>query len=149
MEANLEKKDVNRKDFLSMAILAIGGVISFAIGIPAVAYILGPALRKATEQNWIPLGLASKVEVGVPTLFKAKIEQKAGWITNITAGILWPCRMCAPTSAAGCVGWRIRSSSSVPATTPPSTNRAMSYPALHRNLSTNSKLRSKMISYSF
>ncbi|HSG25996.1 MAG TPA: ubiquinol-cytochrome c reductase iron-sulfur subunit [Anaerolineales bacterium] len=82
MEANLEKKDVNRKDFLSMAILAIGGVISFAIGIPAVAYILGPALRKATEQNWIPLGLASKVEVGVPTLFKAKIEQKAGWITN-------------------------------------------------------------------
>ncbi len=82
MEANLEKKDVNRKDFLSMAILAIGGVISFAIGIPAVAYILGPALRKATEQNWIPLGAVSKVEVGVPTLFKAKIEQKAGWITN-------------------------------------------------------------------
>jgi Rieske Fe-S protein len=82
MEANLEKKDVNRKDFLSMAILAIGGVISFAIGIPAVAYILGPALRKANEQNWIPLGAASKVEVGVPTLFKAKIEQKAGWITN-------------------------------------------------------------------
>ena len=82
MEANLEKKDVNRKDFLSLAILAIGGVISFAIGIPAVAYILGPALKKADEQNWIPLGAASKVELGVPTLFKAKIEQKAGWITN-------------------------------------------------------------------
>jgi len=82
MEANLEKKDVNRKDFLSLAIMAIGGVISFAIGIPAVAYILGPALRKANEQNWIPLGAVSKVELGVPTLFKAKIEQKAGWITN-------------------------------------------------------------------
>ena len=51
MEANLEKKDVNRKDFLSMAILAIGGVISFAIGIPAVAYILGPALRKADSSS--------------------------------------------------------------------------------------------------
>ena len=65
-----------------MAILAIGGVISFAIGIPAVAYILGPALRKANAQNWIPLGAVSKVELGVPTLFKTKIEQTAGWITN-------------------------------------------------------------------
>jgi len=82
MEANLDKKEVKRKDFLSLAILAIGGVISFAIGIPAVAYILGPALKKANEQNWIPLGSVSKVELGVPTLFKAKVEQKAGWITN-------------------------------------------------------------------
>jgi Rieske Fe-S protein len=82
MNAEQEKKAVNRKDFLSLAIYAIGGVIGFAIGIPAIAYILGPALKKASQQNWIPLGAASKVEVGVPTLFKARVEQKAGWITN-------------------------------------------------------------------
>ncbi|MEJ2512709.1 MAG: ubiquinol-cytochrome c reductase iron-sulfur subunit [Anaerolineales bacterium] len=82
MKSETGKKEVGRKDFLSLAIYAIGGVISFAIGIPAVAYILGPALKKADQQNWIPLGSSSKVEVGVPTLFKAKIEQKAGWITN-------------------------------------------------------------------
>jgi Rieske Fe-S protein len=82
MTAELQKKDVNRKDFLSLTIYAIGGLISFAIGIPAVAYILGPALKKADEQNWIPLGSTSKVEVGVPTLFKTRVEQKAGWITN-------------------------------------------------------------------
>ncbi|NIU58009.1 MAG: Rieske 2Fe-2S domain-containing protein [Phycisphaerae bacterium] len=82
MKDDQEKKEVKRKDFLSFAIYAIGGVISFAIGIPAVAYILGPALRKADEQNWIPLGAASKVELGVPTLFKTRVEQKAGWITN-------------------------------------------------------------------
>jgi len=82
MKADQEEKEVNRKDFLSLATFAIGGVISFALGIPAVAYILGPALKKASQQNWIPLGAASKVEVGVPTLFKAKVEQKAGWITN-------------------------------------------------------------------
>jgi Rieske Fe-S protein len=82
MKENQEEKKVNRKDFLSLAIIAIGGVISFAIGIPAIAYILGPALKKADQQNWIPLGAASKVEIGVPTLFKTKVEQKAGWITN-------------------------------------------------------------------
>jgi len=82
MKAEKQEKEVGRKDFLSLTIYAIGGLISFAIGIPAVAYILGPALKKADDQNWIPLGAASKVELGVPTLFKARVEQKAGWITN-------------------------------------------------------------------
>jgi Rieske Fe-S protein len=82
MKDDQEKKDVSRKDFLGLATFAIGGVISLAIGVPAIAYILGPALRKAAEQNWIPLGAASKIEVGIPTLFKARIEQKAGWISN-------------------------------------------------------------------
>lgn len=77
-----ENKDLSRKDFLGFATFAIGGIISFIIGIPAVAYILGPALRRASEQNWIPLGASSKVEIGVPTLFKARIEQKAGWISD-------------------------------------------------------------------
>ena len=82
MKDDLQKKEIGRKDFLSMAILAIGGIISFSIGIPAIAYILGPALKKKEDQNWIPLGSPTKVEVGVPTLFKTRIEQKAGWITE-------------------------------------------------------------------
>jgi len=77
-----QKQEVNRKDFLGIATFAIGGVITFALGIPAVAYILGPALKKTSEQDWIALGSVSKVEIGVPTLFKATIEQTAGWITN-------------------------------------------------------------------
>ena len=55
-----------------------------AIGIPAISYILGPALEKEKEQGWIPVTLASKVEIGIPTLFKINIQQKAGWITNET-----------------------------------------------------------------
>jgi Rieske Fe-S protein len=77
-----QKKDINRKDFLGVAIFGIGSAIGLSIGIPAITYILGPALKKNDEQNWIPLGAASKVEIGVPTLFKAKVEQTAGWITN-------------------------------------------------------------------
>ncbi len=34
------------------------------------------------EQNWIPLGAVSKVEIGIPTLFKTKVEKRAGWIVN-------------------------------------------------------------------
>lgn len=77
-----QNTSVSRKGFFEIAIFSIGGVIGLAMGIPAVAYVLGPALKRTTEQNWIPLGTASKVEIGTPTLFKATIEQKAGWITN-------------------------------------------------------------------
>ncbi|MBS1249524.1 MAG: Cytochrome b6-f complex iron-sulfur subunit [Chloroflexi bacterium] len=77
-----EKERLTRRDFMSIAMWAIGGVIGAAFGIPAVAYIIGPAARKQEDQGWIRLGAASKVELGSPTLFKSKIEKQTGWITN-------------------------------------------------------------------
>ncbi|MBI3158733.1 MAG: ubiquinol-cytochrome c reductase iron-sulfur subunit [Chloroflexi bacterium] len=77
-----EDRSVSRRSFLTVATVAIGGVITAIMGIPAVAYIIGPALKKQSEQEWIPVGRASKVELGVPALFKVKIQRKAGWILN-------------------------------------------------------------------
>ncbi|MGB3713614.1 MAG: ubiquinol-cytochrome c reductase iron-sulfur subunit [Candidatus Promineifilaceae bacterium] len=77
-----EQKPINRRNFMSKATLAIGGFISAAMGIPAIAYIMGPALQNTTEQNWARLGATSKVELGTPTLFKVKIERQAGWIVE-------------------------------------------------------------------
>jgi Rieske Fe-S protein len=77
-----DEKGLKRRDFLSMATLAIGGFISIVVGIPAIVYIIGPARRTDQEQNWIRLGAASKVELGTPTLFKTKIERQVGWIVN-------------------------------------------------------------------
>ena len=84
MEKNTEKEPISRRNFLSLLTMSIGGVIGMAIGIPAIAYILGPALKEEEEQGWVPVTLASKVEIGVPTLFKINVQQTAGWITNET-----------------------------------------------------------------
>jgi Rieske Fe-S protein len=73
---------INRRDFLGIATWSIGGLISAIMGVPAIAYLFGPALKRAGEQDWIRLGSTSKVELGVPTLFKAKIERKTGWIVS-------------------------------------------------------------------
>lgn len=72
-------KMANRRDFMKTAIVAIGGVIGGAIGIPAIPYLTGPA-QKQDDENWIRLGVISKVELNVPTLFKTKIETQTGWI---------------------------------------------------------------------
>jgi len=79
-----EKKRISRRDFLGMMTWTIGGVISAGMGIPAVSYIVGPALQASENQEWIRLGSAAKVELGTPTLFKVKIEKQTGWIMNET-----------------------------------------------------------------
>jgi menaquinol-cytochrome c reductase iron-sulfur subunit len=74
--------EVNRRAFLSSVTVAIGAIISAGLGIPAVAYIVGPALQRTQEEEWIPIGSTSKVELGTPTLFKAKVERQTGWIID-------------------------------------------------------------------
>ena len=73
-------KPTSRRNFLSAAIVAMGGLIGVAIGIPAIAYLIGPALQQKTA-SWIQLGSVNKVEVGTPTLFKTTVESQTGWIT--------------------------------------------------------------------
>jgi quinol---cytochrome c reductase iron-sulfur subunit, bacillus type len=77
-----EEQSVSRRNFLSTATWAIGGFIGIAFVVPAIAYIIGPALQKKNIEEWIRLGSTQKVVPGTPTLFKATIERQAGWITN-------------------------------------------------------------------
>jgi menaquinol-cytochrome c reductase iron-sulfur subunit len=74
------KNQVNRRGFLSAAIAAMGSLIGAAVGLPAVAYIIGPALKQQAE-DWVQLGAINKVDLGSPTLFKATVERQTGWIS--------------------------------------------------------------------
>lgn len=77
-----EEKELNRKDFLAVSTWAIGGIITLSVALPAVAYVVGPAINRENSQVWIRVGSTSKVELGTPTLFKVKIERKTGWIVD-------------------------------------------------------------------
>ena len=76
------EQSINRKNFLNLAIMGIGAVISAGMGIPAIAYIIGPVLNRTKTQEWIRLGSVSKIELKIPTLFKFTIQRKTGWIVN-------------------------------------------------------------------
>jgi menaquinol-cytochrome c reductase iron-sulfur subunit len=76
-----EGKEINRRDFMKLTIAGIGGVIAAAIGIPAIAYIVGPALKEKTA-DWIKLGAVNKVELNTPTLFKTTIQTQTGWVSS-------------------------------------------------------------------
>jgi menaquinol-cytochrome c reductase iron-sulfur subunit len=74
-------KKMNRRDFMKAAIFGIGGLIGTAIGVPAIAYVVGPALKQTTDL-WIRLGAVGKVELNNPTLFKTTVETQTGWINT-------------------------------------------------------------------
>jgi len=76
-----EKGELSRRQFMSRAIAAISGLIGAAIGLPAIGYIVSPALVTKTEE-WVRLGAVSKVEAKTPTLFKTTVERQTGWITD-------------------------------------------------------------------
>ena len=73
---------IKRREFLGITTWAIGGLIGLAMGIPAIAYIVAPALKRNRTKDWIDLGSVSKVELGMPTLFRANIERRNGWIVD-------------------------------------------------------------------
>ncbi len=74
--------ELSRRKFLSRAIGLIGALITAGFGVPAVAYLLGTTRQRGHVQTWVPLGAASKVEVGTPALFKASVERTTGWVTQ-------------------------------------------------------------------
>lgn len=67
---------------MGIATGAIAAFIGAGMAVPAIAYILGPALQRNKEAEWIRLGSASKVELGTPTLFKVQVERQTGWIVD-------------------------------------------------------------------
>jgi menaquinol-cytochrome c reductase iron-sulfur subunit len=77
-----EENKPSRRDFLAFGTWAIGGLIGLGMSIPAVAYIIGPALKRLDSDAWIRLGSVSKVELQTPTLFKTKIVRQTGWIQD-------------------------------------------------------------------
>jgi len=76
------KDKISRRDAMKMAITAIGGFIGAALGIPAIAYILGPAVKNSKSKDWIHVGSLTRIEPNSPSLFKVTVKQQAGWIIN-------------------------------------------------------------------
>ncbi|MFN2188811.1 MAG: Rieske 2Fe-2S domain-containing protein [Candidatus Promineifilaceae bacterium] len=75
-------RNLTRRDFLGIATGAIAAFIGAGMAVPAIAYILGPALKREETEEWIRLGSVSKVETGTPSLFKVQLERQTGWIVD-------------------------------------------------------------------
>lgn len=70
---------LSRNDFVKTVTAALGTIIGVSVGVPAVAYVLSPALKTSASEAWIPLGPLDNYPVGVPTLFPFTRTKVNGW----------------------------------------------------------------------
>jgi menaquinol-cytochrome c reductase iron-sulfur subunit len=76
---------LSRRDFIKVATAVIGGAIGVALGIPAIGYLIDPALRSGAKEGWIPIGKLADMKVGTPSPFSFNRTQVNGWERTSTS----------------------------------------------------------------
>ncbi len=73
---------LSRNEFVKIVVGAVGTLIGSVIALPAVGYIVSPALaaiRGNSKDTWIPVGPLGNYPLGVPTLFSFTRTKINGW----------------------------------------------------------------------
>ena len=73
------KNDLSRRDFIKATTAIIGGVVGLGLGLPAIAYLVSPSLRKNEENGWIDLGALADCPLNLPKLFEFTRTKINGW----------------------------------------------------------------------
>jgi Rieske Fe-S protein len=79
-------ESISRRDFMKASVYFVGGIVGAAVGIPAVGYLIDPALKGGSKEAWIPIGkMADMPEVGKPYPFSFTRVQVNGWERTATS----------------------------------------------------------------
>jgi len=81
----MAEQDSSRRDFIRVTTGIVGGLIGAAVGLPAVYYLIAPALRESGKEAWIPIGKLEDMEVGKPYPFSFTRVQVNGWERTATS----------------------------------------------------------------
>lgn len=70
---------VTRRDFVRVVTTFIGSAIAAVIGLPAIGYLIAPAVKVQKSEDWIPLGPLENYPEGIPTPFSFVRVKENGW----------------------------------------------------------------------
>ena len=78
-------KHISRRDFITMVTAGVGAFITAVVGLPAITYLVDPALKATKSDAWVPLGKVETFEVGKPTLASFTRSKVNGWEKTVTS----------------------------------------------------------------
>lgn len=70
---------LDRRQFVAMVTAVLGSIMGAIVGIPAIGYLISPALKARKTEAWIPLGPLDKYPVNEPTAFSFTRTTVNGW----------------------------------------------------------------------
>ena len=84
----MNRQNLSRRDFIKATTALIGGLIGVGIGLPSIAYLLSPSLRKTEDGSVMDLGPLDKYPLGIPTFFEFTRTKVNGWErTGLSYGV--------------------------------------------------------------
>jgi menaquinol-cytochrome c reductase iron-sulfur subunit len=76
---------MSRREFVGIVTAAVGSVMGALVGIPAIGYLIAPALNKEAADVWIPAGPVENYPIGIPTLFNFNRTKVNGWEKTVNS----------------------------------------------------------------
>ena len=76
---------ISRREFITLTTAAVGTLIGAVVGLPAIAYLIDPALKATAADTWIPLGNLESFPVGKPTLSNFTRSKVNGWEKSVNS----------------------------------------------------------------
>jgi menaquinol-cytochrome c reductase iron-sulfur subunit len=82
---------MTRRDLYRLGSIVGGGLISAALAVPGVAYIVDPLRKRRGAAQTYPLAKLSELEVGVPRSFPIVDERQDAWVRypKEPIGLVW------------------------------------------------------------
>lgn len=80
-----DSEQLDRRSFVKVILTAIGGFIGLVVGIPAIAYVLDPALKSQKKEDWIPAGPIDNYSLETPTFFPFTRTTQNGWERTVNS----------------------------------------------------------------
>lgn len=78
--------ELSRRDFMKASVYFVGGIIGATVGLPAIGFLIDPALGGEAKEAWIPIGkIADMPELGKPYPFSFTRVQVNGWERTATS----------------------------------------------------------------
>jgi len=71
--------EVSRRDFVTVVTGILGTIMGAVVGLPAIGYLLSPAVQKQKSEGWVPLGNIEDFPVGLPMLRTFVRTKVNGW----------------------------------------------------------------------
>ncbi|MCS6908053.1 MAG: ubiquinol-cytochrome c reductase iron-sulfur subunit [Anaerolineales bacterium] len=76
---------LTRRQFVTLVGAALSAFMGTLVGLPAIGYLLSPALERRERESWISLGPLDQYPLNQPTLFTFTRTKKHGWEKTVTS----------------------------------------------------------------
>ncbi|GAB4473880.1 MAG: Rieske 2Fe-2S domain-containing protein [Anaerolineales bacterium] len=77
--------NMTRRQFVTVIGAALSAFMGAVVGLPAIGYLLSPALEKQKGESWISLGPLEQYPLNQPTLFTFTRTKKHGWEKTVNS----------------------------------------------------------------